>query len=151
MTQQDFLSNLRDAKASHIKWHAQALALAMGFETGEESVPKLYNNCSFGKWYYGAGQFISNIPNFSDIEPLHMDLHNVYMEIYQKHIAPAKKGFFESKGKAEKKKKKELEELTGKLKDISTRLIQKITVVENYILNMSNDEFVNNFITPHNI
>jgi TRAP-type mannitol/chloroaromatic compound transport system substrate-binding protein len=148
MTQQDFLNNLRGAKASHVKWHAQALALAMGFDTGKESVPKLYSNCTFGKWYYGTGQFISNISSFVEIEPLHVELHNIYMEIYQTHIEPAKKGLFESQDKANKKKKQELESLTNKLKDISTLLIQKITEVEDSILKMDNDQFVNNYITP---
>jgi len=151
MTQQDFLNNLRGAKASHVKWHAQALALAMGFETGEESVPKLYNNCRFGKWYYGAGQFISNILSFVEIEPLHIELHNIYMEIYQTHTEPAKKGLFESQDKVDKKKKTELESLTSRLKDVSISLIQKITEVENSILKMDNDEFVNNFIVPKKI
>ena len=151
MTQQDFLNSLRKAKERHIQWHARALALSMGFEIGEESLPKLYTNCSFGKWYYGAGQFIANIPSFTEIDPLHIKLHNIYMDIYQTYIAPAKKGLFEKRSQAEKKKQKELTLLTDKLKNISTLLIQKIEEVEDAILNMDNDEFVKNFITPKKI
>ncbi len=142
MTQQDFITNLRDAKASHIKWHAKALALASGFETGEDSIPKLYTDCTFGKWYYGVGQFISDIPDFVEIEPLHTELHNTYMQIYQKYIHPVKKNIFEKRDKAEKKKQKELLELVEKLKDISTLLIQKINSVEKIIIKTDKDEFL---------
>lgn len=142
MTQQDFIDNLRNAKASHVKWHAKALALANGYETGEDSIPLLYTDCTFGKWYYGAGQFISDIAEFSEIEDLHTELHDTYMQIYQKYIQPAKKNIFERKGKAENKKQNELMALVKKLKEISTLLIEKINTVEKIILKMNTDEFI---------
>ena len=149
MTQNDFLNELRDAKSAHVKWHAHAQALSMGLEAGNEKVPQLYTNCTFGKWYYGAGQFISNIQGYQEIEPLHMELHKIYIEIYQSYILPAKKGLFTNKSKAEKKKQENLDLMVTNLHNISKTLLNKITELEKAILAINNDDFVRSFITPN--
>lgn len=107
----------------------------MGYETpGNESLPQLYTDCFFGKWYYGEGQFISNISGYKEIEQGHIDLHNIYMQIYKTYQDPAEKGFWESQGSADRKKDKELADLVKKLKTTFEIMIQRITDIENAIV-----------------
>ena len=147
MTQNDFLNNLREAKAAHIRWHALAKQLAMGL-SNDDNLPKMYTDCTFGKWFYRSGQFISNLPGFSEIEPLHIELHDTYAKIYQMYLSPVKKKLFSSTNKAEKIKTDNLNLLVDDLKKTSTALIDKIDKLEKSILSFDKDEFVNVIITP---
>jgi len=142
MTKQDFIKELGDAKAAHVKWHAYAQALAMGVESGAEKLPQLYTDCSFGKWYYSTGHFLSFMNSFNEIEPLHIQLHKLYMEIYQKYLEPEKGGLFKSAEKIKKQKTKELNNLVAQLKEVSAILINKFTEVQTNISNMTEEELM---------
>ncbi len=139
MVKKDFLDELLAAKSSHVKWHAYAQALAMGVESGAEKLPSLYTDCAFGKWYYGQGSFLSFMPTFRDVEPLHISLHKVYMEIYQKYLEPEKKGLFTSAERAKQRKSSELTAKVNQLKDISNQLLSKISEMYEQLVAMDEE------------
>ena len=140
MVKQDYLDELSQAKSSHVKWHAYAQALAMGVESGAEKLPSLYTDCVFGKWYYGSGSNLNFMTPFVEIEPLHISLHKIYMEIYQKYLEPEKKGLFRSAEKAKNRKNKELSLKVNQLKDVSNLLISKLTDLYDQLSKMDDEE-----------
>ncbi|MCF6366620.1 MAG: CZB domain-containing protein [Bacteroidales bacterium] len=140
MTKKDFLDALTDARTAHVKWHAYAQALAMGIESGAEKLPQLYTDCTFGKWYYSTGHFLSFMPEFREIEPIHENLHKLYIQIYQKYLSPDKVGLFFNSAKAKARKQKEMNIMVVQLKEISNILLDKMTLVETNLNNMSDDD-----------
>ncbi len=142
MTKQDFINELNAAKSAHVKWHAYAQALAMGVESGVEKLPQLYTDCDFGNWYYGAGHFLNFMPEFNAIEPVHEKLHKLYMQIYQEYLAPEKSGLFTSSAKAKEKKAKAMNNMVAQLKEISNVMIDKLSIVQNKVNAMSEEEIL---------
>jgi len=59
-----------------------ALALIEGVPLDKEKVPVNATDCKFGKWYHGDGQSLRDIAGFKEIDELHDDLHQIYMEIF---------------------------------------------------------------------
>ena len=82
MSMDDIVSKLRDAARAHKKWVGNAKALIEGVPLDRSQVPLNSTECEFGNWYYGDGQNLREVPGFRDIETLHDDLHNTYMEIF---------------------------------------------------------------------
>ena len=78
----DVVTKLRDAARGHKKWVGNARALIEGVPLDKDQVPLNSTECEFGKWYYGDGQDLREVPGFRDIETLHDDLHGTYMEIF---------------------------------------------------------------------
>lgn len=140
MTKQDFIKELEEARASHIKWHAYAQALAMGIESSAEKLPQLYTDCSFGKWYYGVGHYLNFMPEFKEIEPIHEKVHKLYMEIYNKYLSPEKSGLFRSSAKAKELKKKEINNMVAQLKEVSNIMIEKLSSVQKTLSAMDDEE-----------
>jgi len=140
MTKKEFLGELENAKTSHIKWHAYAQNLVEGIETGTEQLPQLYTDCTFGKWYYREGHYLSFIEEFKEIANIHENVHNLYIEIYNKFLSPEKKGIFISSAKAKKLKKKEMINLANKLKQTSDMMVEKLQSIQKVVDSMSDGE-----------
>jgi hypothetical protein len=79
------INRLRDSKKAHIAWVSHAHTLVEGLTVDEEKVPVHGTECGFGCWYYGEGQALSQLPIFRDIEEPHLELHDLYLQIY-KHV-----------------------------------------------------------------
>ena len=77
----DCIHRLREARRSHTQWVRRAKGLISGQALDKDSIPELPTDCSFGTWYYGAGQDLSTLPSFPEIESPHTELHNIYRDI----------------------------------------------------------------------
>jgi len=137
MTKEKILEQLRNARYHHKRWMNYAKAIYLGLPVDKGAVPLYDTDCSFGKWLYGEGQALSDMPAFGRIEELHSALHDVYMRFYKTWKQPEKSGLLFGKNK----QRKQMEQLMNKLNDISNLLIEQIRDFEEEIKNSSRTEF----------
>jgi methyl-accepting chemotaxis protein len=73
-----------EAKSSHVKWLAYALALIEGVDCSHECAPVSPKECEFGKWYYGEGkEILGDTECYHSLEAPHEMLHNLFENIYK--------------------------------------------------------------------
>lgn len=144
MTKREIIQQLRAAKAAHIQWRAYAQAIVGGFSVDQNHVPVIHTNCKFGQWYYGKGQMLSSLSVYGSIDGPHATLHQVYMEIFKLMYGETKVGWlkslFVSKQKRKEENKKKAEELMQNLISISESLLESITMLEQEVMSMSDEE-----------
>ncbi len=144
MNKREILSQLRHAKSAHIQWRAYAQALIAGIPVEQDQVPVIHTNCKFGKWYYGPGQRLSSLSSYNAIDTPHEVLHQVYMKIFKllfgKDDRSAFKKLFGSQAKLKQEHQEEAESLMQKLLSVSGTLLEAITLLEEEIKSMSDDE-----------
>lgn len=80
---QKAIQAVRDARKAHKAWVERAEALVRGLPLEKEQVPVLPTDCELGKWYYGEGQELQDLESFRALEPVHDELHHIYMEIFR--------------------------------------------------------------------
>ena len=131
MEKQDIINEINKAKNAHVLWFANAMALSVGTDPGEQSVPKKHTNCSFGKWYYGVGQELNNLDSFNAIESIHQKLHQKYNDIFDEFEKLIKEGFFNDLSLRESDKQKNFNASIEVLKEISKALLGKLSELEN--------------------
>ncbi len=131
------LEQLRNARFSHKRWMNYAKAIYLGLPVDKEAAPLYDTDCSFGKWLYGEGQALNEMPSFNRIEELHAALHDVYMNFYKTWKEPVKTGLFSNKNK----RQKQMEELMKKLGEISDLLVEQLRDFEEEIKNSSRQSF----------
>lgn len=145
MDKKETLTQLRSAKSAHIQWRSYAQALIAGIPVNEEYVPIIHTNCKFGKWYYGSGQKLSSLSAFKTIETPHEVLHQVYIEIFKllfgKDERSALKKIFGSSAKIKQENQEKAEALMQKLLAISATLLEAITLLEEEIKQIPDEEF----------
>jgi hypothetical protein len=117
-----------------------AKAIHMGISVDKNAIPVIETDCSFGKWYYGDGQYFSKLDSYNSIEEPHTMLHNKYMEIYKLRKTRVKGGFFTSEKSAKRKKEAQLSGLMEQLFQISNILMEALGHFEEDIENMSDIE-----------
>lgn len=147
MHKNDLIRNLREAKASHYRWMTYANALIQGLPVEKEYAPLSAVDCQFGKWYYGKGQVFDFLSNFKGIEQPHLDLHELYFEIFTLLFAESRENlnFFDKLlGKQRQIDNERLEKakkLAGKLRIKSEDIIRLIEGLEHDIERMSEERF----------
>ncbi len=78
------LSELRKARAAHIRWRSYAYAMIAGLEIEAEFAPLEHTECVFGKWYHGAGEIhFAHLDTYTGIDVPHRMLHKLYHKIYE--------------------------------------------------------------------
>ncbi len=82
MKKVEVLAALHKAKSAHLRWTMYAHGLIKGLPFEKDQVPLTGTDCDFGKWYYGAGQFLHPLANFRAMEEAHLKLHKTYLEIF---------------------------------------------------------------------
>ncbi len=113
------LSEVRKAKAAHLKWRSYAYAMVAGLDIGTEYTPLEHTDCAFGKWYHGAGkEHFGHLDTYSGIEVPHQILHKIYSKIYDL----ARKG-----------KLQEAEVDAKRLTELSRQVIDALELVEREI------------------
>ena len=98
MEKADLISNVRVAKAAHIKWVQKAKLLINGLDVKEGAIPVDSTECEFGKWFYDKGQVLNSLTNntkeeMERIEDLHFILHDQYLEIFNIYFNKVKSGW----------------------------------------------------------
>ena len=116
------LSEIRKAKAAHLKWRSYAYAMVSGLDIEAEYTPLEHTDCAFGKWYHGAGrEHFGHLDTYSGIAVPHQILHKIYHKIYD----AAKKG-----------KLQEAEVDAKRLTELSRQVIDALELVEREIESM---------------
>ncbi len=136
------IKHLQAAKASHKKWMSYVLILIRlgDVETANASIPINYTMCDFGKWYYGEGQVLTIFPEYEQMEDIHKNVHDTYLQIYELYITPIKGSLFNSeKNQLATRNKKAL--ALFKILDEYSKIIYDLLVsVENSVKKLSNEE-----------
>ncbi len=137
------LEQLRAAKAAHINWVQRAKMLISGFKVEEDAIPVNSTQCQFGKWFYSDAQKLNTLPNntldcMSEIEKLHFELHDIYLNIYKIYYDMEPQGFF-SKLFGKKKKVSEdasklAKEYFSSMQEVSKKLVDQINLMERRIV-----------------
>lgn len=139
----DILSNLRGAKAAHLRWKAHAHAMVEGLPLEEGQVPMIHTDCAFGKWYYGAGQPLSTLTSYAALDEPHEQLHTTYMKIFKLLFGEDDRSMFGklfgSRAKPAKNRA-EAEILMAKLATLSTDVVELLNRLEKEVLSMSDEE-----------
>lgn len=152
MTREEILNQLRSAKAAHVSWVQRAKLLIEGLSISEGAIPVNSTECGFGQWFYADGQRLNTIRNIpiecmEDIETLHFQLHDVYLNIYKIYYATDQQGFF-SKMFGQKKKVSDAEMILARtyydeMHAVSLDLIKALNLMERRINVLSVDEVEN--------
>jgi len=152
MKKEDVLSHLQSAKSAHIKWLDKAKLLINGLDLQDSIIPIDSKECSFGKWFYGDGQKLKSLSNnplecMQNMEELHFNFHDKYLNIFNIYFADTKKAGFFSKLVGSKKRKVINEEETFlaesyhiEMKMISQNLIEEINRLERRLTAVSNEK-----------
>lgn len=126
MDYKNALSQLRKAKAAHIKWRSYAYGLISGLDVLAEHNPIEHTECSFGLWYYDdkTQKTFRSLDSFSGIEVPHKVLHQIYHQIYEL---------------VAKKKMKQAEKQLDKLNALSKQLLEAVELVESELKTKINE------------
>ena len=130
MNKEEILQEINKAKNAHVLWFANAMALSVGTDPGDSSVPKKHTECTFGKWYYGVGQENKDLKSFSEIESIHKALHDKYNEIFTEFEKLLNEGFFDDITLRDSDKQQSFNFSIEQLKEISKELLTKLAELE---------------------
>lgn len=143
MNKQHALEHLRVAKASHVAWTQRAKMLIKGVDIDKNSIPVSSTECAFGRWFYHDGQKLNGLSNnpmecMTEIEQLHFQLHDVYLNIFNIFYNKPKQGFF-SKLFGEKREVSSHErEMAAKyyeeLESVSHKLLDQLNRLERRVI-----------------
>ncbi len=143
MDKTQILAQLRSAKSAHIKWRSYAQALVAGLPLDNSQVPVIHTDCSFGKWYYGAGQRLATLAAYRAIETPHELMHGIYMQLFKLLFETEDQGFFQrliGASKRKQEKNEQIDTLVGKLVDMSRTLLEALEVLEKEIIALPETE-----------
>jgi hypothetical protein len=113
---QQMLSEMRKARAAHIRWRSYAYAMVAGLEIEKEYLPLEHTGCAFGKWYHGVGkETFGHLDTYAGIEVPHRVLHKIYHKIFDL----AKAGRLEDAGREAKN-----------LTELSRQVLEALDLVE---------------------
>ena len=149
MDKNTILEQLRAAKAAHINWVQRAKMLISGFKMEEDAIPVNSTQCKFGQWFYSDAQRLNALKNnpmecMSEIEKLHFELHDIYLNIYKIYYDMEPQGFF-SKLFGKKKKitedaQKLAKEYFTSMEEVSKKLVNEINLMERRIVALPESE-----------
>ncbi len=130
MNKEEILSEINKAKNAHVLWFANAMALSVGTDPGDSSVPKKHTECTFGKWYYGLGQENNNLMSYRAIDGIHKKLHDKYNEIFIQFEKLTSEGFFEDINLRDSPEQRKFNASIEELKEISKELLGKLAELQ---------------------
>lgn len=146
MKKSDIVHKIRLARFAHVEWVQRAKSLVNGLPIKEEDVPLTASSCEFGKWFYVDGQILLAIFNettVKNLENLHNELHEVYMNIFKIYFNLSDLSFFQKLIKMGKKvsveEQREAKKYLNALEKVSDELIKQLNIIETKI-NMAESE-----------
>lgn len=87
MTKNEILSNIDAATIIHLAWVDKAGSLVhTDNPITHNEIPLESTSCSFGKWFFGAGQVLTCIMSetlIKEVEETHQELHDSYLQIFK--------------------------------------------------------------------
>jgi hypothetical protein len=149
MEKKEVISQLRKAKTAHIRWRSYAQALVAGVPMDEGKVPVIHTDCEFGRWYFGEGQALADLPGFRAINEPHEQLHTVYMEIFKHLFEEENVSLFDRligrKAKTNQNRHLAVQSLLDELLRISERLIGHIEELEQAVSEMDEESLAKRY------
>ncbi|CAA6812186.1 MAG: Methyl-accepting chemotaxis protein [uncultured Sulfurovum sp.] len=140
MKKDEIIHKMRLARLAHVQWVQRAKSLVNGFPIKEEDIPLTPDACAFGKWFYSDGQVllaIFNDKSVKELENLHNELHEEYMNIFKIYFDISNLNFFSKLLKQGKRvstdEKQQAQKFLRSLEKISDTLIQKLNIMETKI------------------
>jgi len=141
MTQDNALEHLDAARRSHIKWLNRAKSIVEGKNIVRDPHPLESTACQFGLWFHGEGEKLYDmlqIEGNSTIRLIHNKLHEKYLKIYEIYFGSAEGILYDQKARLEKQKVSIAKEEEAKgflqdLRELSYRMLDKITHLENAV------------------
>ena len=82
MNKNHIIKILRQAKPDHIEWIKQAHKLLANHPQDQIKKPVSCDACLLGKWHSHEGYKLVNIPQLTQLEDLHREIHNIYTALY---------------------------------------------------------------------
>jgi hypothetical protein len=79
--------NWMEIISAHVMWKQRLIALLAG-NSDEQLDPTaitLDNRCVLGKWIYGDGQEVANLPAFEEVRELHARFHQLAAQVVLLH------------------------------------------------------------------
>jgi len=149
MEKNTILEQLRAAKAAHINWVQRAKMLISGFKVEEDAIPVNSTQCQFGKWFYSDAQRLNGLRNnpmncMDEIEKLHFELHDIYLNIYKIYYDMKPEGFFSKlfgrKKKITEDSSKLAKEYFASMEEVSKKLVKEINLMERRIVALPEDD-----------
>ncbi|MDX1353000.1 MAG: hypothetical protein R3254_08305 [Thiomicrorhabdus sp.] len=136
------VSHIRSAKASHIEWRSDVQGYVAGTHIDERKLPLIHTESVFARWYYTEGQKFSHLQSYKPINLLLEEVFEKYRNLYRVLHTPAVKShFFQSQNKIEAQRKAKINTLQQELFNSSQKLIQATNVLEQEIIQMSDEAF----------
>ena len=136
------IKRLQEAKVSHKAWMSfvQILIRLGNIETANASIPINYTMCEFGKWYYGEGQVLTIFTEYEQMEDIHKNVHDTYLQIRELYVTQIKGSLFNSEKSQIATRNKKALALYQILEEYSKMMYDLLLSVENSVKSMSNGE-----------
>jgi hypothetical protein len=139
----DILNQVSDARHAHATWLRRAKHLIEGLPVQDGMIPIDPTFCTFGKWFYKDGVRLKRFDSLQEvldkIERLHVELHDVYLNIYKVFFINSKRTWLMSKilaGSYAMPRKKEYDFAKVcyyQLESISREMMQELTTLERIV------------------
>jgi len=146
MTKNEILKNLNLARTAHLAWVRKAQLLVHSTDAiSKNQLPLKANDCSFGNWFFNAGQVLFCIMSeklVKGVENTHEELHNSYLKIFKIYFDQEENRLFilerpkEIDPLLQKKAEKELRNL----ENISEELIALLDRIESNFTQLDDDD-----------
>jgi len=145
------LNQIADARVSHTRWLRRAKHLIEGLPVRDGMLCLDPSHCEFGKWFYKEGVQYKQVLKFDKIvekiEKYHLQLHEIYVEIYKIYFVQTKRSWVVSKLLASpynepSMKQKEMAKLhLRELEETSKKLLSELTALERLIAAVNEKQF----------
>ena len=113
---------------AHVMWKQRLIGFLAGRNTEalDPEAIRLDNRCALGKWIYGEGASMSQLPKYDEVRDLHAQFHQFAANIVELHLAG-------NTADAEKLLLGDYSRLSEKLKHRITGLSQQVKSASNGI------------------
>lgn len=113
--------NWMEIIGAHVMWKQRLTAFLAGnsTETLDPDTIQLDDRCGLGKWIYGDGKAMSELPRYEEVRGLHAQFHQYAADVVRLHLAG-------NTAEAEKLLQGEYSKLSEKLKHRLIGLSQQV-------------------------
>ncbi|MFP4614776.1 MAG: CZB domain-containing protein [Thiohalorhabdus sp.] len=144
MKKSEVLGRINKARVGHKLWVGYAEALINGIPLDQEKVPLTPAECEFGKWYYGEGRGLADLPAYQKMEEPHDAIHRTYQRIFVTLFQESKpSGLSRLLGTAaaqEAEQKEKARALLPELKEKSAAIMHLLDELEREVSAMDEEE-----------
>jgi len=144
MNKSQIITILQQAKPDHIEWIKQAHKLLANHPQDQIKKPVTCDACLLGKWQSQEGFKLVNIPQLSQLNDLHKEVHNLYTTLYYTTFdrRKAPRATIISQGVEIPLQEKKFRNKKLKLLEKKTvTLVRSLESIEKKVTNMSEQDF----------